>query len=145
MESPVANVLGPEVHRTTSANAGASGTADIPVLDPRAIEEIRAVRVPGKPDLLGRVVQAFLEHTPRHLAHLQAALERQDSRAVADVAHAMKSSSGTLGLARVTRLCWNLEQIARGGILTGTPELLVTLRAECDLASAALAEAVSAP
>jgi HPt (histidine-containing phosphotransfer) domain-containing protein len=135
-----------DIHQIMSAmDTPGAGTTDIPVLDLRAIGEIRAVRVPGKPDLLGRVVKAFLEHTPRYLARLQAALDRQDSQAVAEVAHAMKSSSGTLGLSRVTRLCWILEQLGRSGSLAGIPELLSTLRAECGLAAVALVEVASVP
>ncbi len=101
------------------------------------------MQVPGKPDLLRRVVQAFRAHTPQHLASLQAALEQQDCERFGEVAHAMKSSSATLGIARVTRLCWDLEQVARGGTLRGAPELLVRLQAECDRAGAALTEAAA--
>jgi HPt (histidine-containing phosphotransfer) domain-containing protein len=123
---------------------GPAGEAELPVLDRGTLDEIRRVRVPGKADLLGRMAQAYLAAAPRHLATVQAALEQQDCKGLADGAHAMKSSSGALGIVRVARLCGTLEQSARGGTLDGTPELVSRLRAECARAAEALAEMVPA-
>jgi len=114
----------------------------LPVLDPRALQELRAVQVPGRPDLLGRVVQSFLRVTPGHLDRLQAAIAAQDGAALTQVAHAMKSSSGTLGIARVTWLCWKLEQLGHNGALADAAARLTVLRAECVRAANALTEAV---
>jgi two-component system sensor histidine kinase/response regulator len=83
-----------------------------PVMDPQALENIRALQREGAPDLLTRVVQAFLSETPRSLQDLQEALGQGDLRALQRTTHNLKSSSANLGAVSVANLVKKLEDTA---------------------------------
>jgi two-component system sensor histidine kinase/response regulator len=80
-----------------------------PVMDLQALENIRALQRQGAPDLLTRVMQAYLSDTPKFLENLQQAINQGDIRAVQRVTHSLKSSSANLGAASVARLVRKLE------------------------------------
>ena len=76
---------------------------DAPVIDPVAFERIRRV---GGERLLQQMIASFLEHAP---SRLDAALHTDLSAEAARAAHALKSSAGNLGLARVMLLAEAME------------------------------------
>jgi len=89
-----------------------SGIFAAPVMDPKALENIRALQRAGAPDLLTRVVQAYLSETPRSLEDLQEALGQGDLRALQRTTHNLKSSSANLGAVSVANLVRKLEDTA---------------------------------
>ncbi|OGP71350.1 MAG: hypothetical protein A2Z73_00615 [Deltaproteobacteria bacterium RBG_13_60_28] len=89
-----------------------SGIYAAPVMDPKALENIRALQREGAPDLLTRVVQAYLSETPRSLEDLQEALGQGDLRALQRTTHNLKSSSANLGAVSVANLVKKLEDTA---------------------------------
>jgi HPt (histidine-containing phosphotransfer) domain-containing protein len=76
------------------------------------LENIRALQREGAPDLLTRVVQAYLSETPRSLEDLQEALGQGDLRALQRTTHNLKSSSANLGAVSVANLVKKLEDTA---------------------------------
>jgi two-component system sensor histidine kinase/response regulator len=80
-----------------------------PVMDPQALENIRALQQKGAPDLLTRVMQAYLSDTPKFLENLQQAINQGDIRAVQRMTHNLKSSSANLGAMSVASLVRKLE------------------------------------
>ena len=109
-------------------------------IERRALDAIRALQRPGKPDLLGRVVGLFESEAPASVASLQEALASADLTTVRDTAHALKSSSAYVGAMTLSGRCRELEQAAREGNLPGCVALADALEDDLDAALAALRE-----
>ena len=81
-------------------------------LDASALQRIRALE---NPSLFHRVIQLYLEETPKILQALREAAERSDGAVLRRSAHHLKSSSANLGAIRLAALCRQLENLARQG------------------------------
>jgi signal transduction histidine kinase/CheY-like chemotaxis protein/HPt (histidine-containing phosphotransfer) domain-containing protein len=92
-----------------------------PLLDERALDQIRALQQEDGPSLLGRIIRIYLETAPRQIETLRAAVAAGDARRVRESAHALKSASAALGAQRVADLCRELELMSRQGELVGAP------------------------
>ncbi|MGE3389583.1 MAG: ATP-binding protein [Gammaproteobacteria bacterium] len=80
-----------------------------PVLDHTPLDALRAMQRPGRPDILANVITTYLDATPRLLADMRGHLAANDHAALRAVAHSLKSSSASLGLVRLSRLCADIE------------------------------------
>lgn len=77
-------------------------------------DQARALkRVNGKAQRLTILADMFLQRTPEHLEHLEAALKENDLDTVSFFAHALKGSSGNLSLMRIFDLTAALEMAAK--------------------------------
>jgi CheY-like chemotaxis protein len=83
------------------------------LLDEAPLRALRMLQTPGKPDLVAKVVQIYLEHTPTLLGALSAAMAAQDVPAVRSLAHALKSSSAHIGAGTLTELARDLETLGK--------------------------------
>lgn len=106
------------------------------VIDAKALDAIRAIPTP---DLLGRMIRLYDEHTPRLIAEGRAAIEASDCQRVAVAVHELKSSSGNLGGQRLARLCKECETAARKGDLGATERLWIQIAVEYEAFRTALA------
>jgi len=97
--------------------------ADSP-LDECALAQIRALRRPGQPSVLGKVIGLYLDSAPALLQQLRAAVEAGDGEALRQVAHSLKSSSANLGATQLAACCKELEQRGRDWCLEGVAALL---------------------
>ncbi|MBF0626978.1 MAG: GAF domain-containing protein [Magnetococcales bacterium] len=86
-----------------------TGVPTFPVLDPAALDQIVILAQNSRSDLLGRMVEHYCVQTPALLAELKQALAQQDSEGVRMAAHTLKSSSLTMGAARLAELGRILE------------------------------------
>jgi signal transduction histidine kinase/DNA-binding response OmpR family regulator/HPt (histidine-containing phosphotransfer) domain-containing protein len=82
-------------------------------IDPAALENIRMLQRPGKPDLLAAIVTMYLKTTPDEVAAIGAAIESGDLVAVNRGAHKLKGSSRTVGARRVGDVLAAIEVAAR--------------------------------
>ena len=96
-------------------------------LDQRALDQIRALRRPGAPDLLGKIIGLYLESSAGLLQQARDAVASADPEALRQAAHGLKSSSANLGATRVAALCRELEQRGRERRLEDAAELLRAL------------------
>ena len=64
-------------------------------------------------DEVDRLVDLFLEDTPRLIARLEAAAAEPDYQALRDTAHSLKSSSANLGALRLSAAARRVEAGAR--------------------------------
>ena len=95
------------------------------VLDRSALDRIRAIQRPDRPDLAIRVLQLYLERSP---AQIQAIVDAAtDASRLARAAHDLKGGSGNLGLFQIAELLARIEQLAKRGELDGVPPLLTEL------------------
>jgi CheY-like chemotaxis protein len=83
------------------------------VLNEGAIAQIRALQLPGGPDLLGQVIALYLESSQGLLEQVRAGLAKADARAVAEAAHALKSSSANVGATSLAEIAKQLEMSGR--------------------------------
>ena len=75
-------------------------------------------RVEGNMTLLHRMALLFLQELPGQRAALAQAVASQQNNTVALVAHALKNSSGMLGLHRMQAACAQLEEAASAGAVS---------------------------
>ena len=101
--------------------ASESAVAPAPrgVLDPRPLDQIRALERPGAPSMLGNVIRIYLTTTPQLLTAMRDGMTERNSEAVRQAAHSLKSASANLGATGLAELCRSLEGQARAG---GCPE-----------------------
>jgi HPt (histidine-containing phosphotransfer) domain-containing protein len=84
----------------------------------------------GGEKLVHEMVALFRTQAAERLSALRAGLRNGTAANVERAAHALRSSSGQVGAARMQALCVQLESRAAGGDLTGVPELLASLEGE---------------
>jgi HPt (histidine-containing phosphotransfer) domain-containing protein len=75
-------------------------------------------------------VHTFREDVPSRIDALRVAAASGDPNDLAQAAHAMKSSSGSVGAKRMYALALSLEQSARAGRLDGAEDAIEQLAAE---------------
>ena len=105
--------LEPDGAGSAAAVAGAHGESAL--LDQQTLERIRAMRRPGGPDLLVRVVDLYVSSSNALVDTMLDASRREDAVTVANAAHALKSSSANVGALAFAELCSEVEAAANGG------------------------------
>jgi HPt (histidine-containing phosphotransfer) domain-containing protein len=94
--------------------------SDRPVtLDTSPLDELRAFADDGGPDLLGELIDIFLDDTPPRLKQLNEAAQASDASGVRESAHALKSACAQLGALYLSEICKQLEAMGRAGQLDG--------------------------
>ena len=94
----------------------------------------------ANPSFMRDITGLFREDAVLRIHELRDSVARSDSATLQRAAHALKSSSGNIGAARMHALCEAIESNARQGNLTGIPEMVQQLSAELERALRALAE-----
>ena len=101
-------------------------SAETPLVDPLAIERLRAVAGDQGAGFVAEMAQLFLDEATKSLDELKRDGERGDWKHVTRIAHSLKSSSATLGLMRLSAACKALELDTKGGASTPQSPKLVT-------------------
>lgn len=108
------------------------------VIDPQAIENLRALN-PGDNDVfLREIIGIFLEDTPLRIAELEQSLAAGDQVKFARAAHSIKGSSSNLGAMALRAAAETLEHHARSGGLTGVEPHVAAVKTEYERAATAL-------
>ena len=87
----------------------ADAVLDEAVLDEAVLAPMRSKR----PDLLARIIKAYLAYAPAAIADLAAAGREGDRERLGRHAHSLKSSSANLGANGLSAMCRELEQTAK--------------------------------
>jgi signal transduction histidine kinase/DNA-binding response OmpR family regulator len=111
-------------------------------IDVAALDNIRLLQRPGKPDLLAAIVGMYLKGTPADLAAIAAAIAAGDLSQTGRAAHKLKGSSRTVGALRVGELLALIEAAAQRGTAEPLAGYLAELRAAHAAAIADLARIV---
>jgi HPt (histidine-containing phosphotransfer) domain-containing protein len=90
---------------------------DADVLDMAVIERIRQMQRRGAVDLLPRLRTMFIDSSSSLVDSIEAALGSGDGEGLRRAAHTLKSASGSLGAARLSARCADLEALGRAGRL----------------------------
>jgi signal transduction histidine kinase/CheY-like chemotaxis protein len=99
-------------------------------LDLRVLESLKALRRPGRPDVVEKVLRAFLGSSAELLITMRGAVSRADATALGRAAHNLKSSSANVGALRLSAYCRDLEALGRAETLAKSAEVLAELEAE---------------
>ncbi|MEO5368719.1 MAG: ATP-binding protein [Magnetococcus sp. DMHC-1] len=83
-----------------------------PVLDQVALKRIQELSRKGGNGILDKMIDHFLVQTPELLAELEQALAQDNLEGVRVAAHTLKSSSLTMGAARLAKLARTMEENA---------------------------------
>ena len=87
--------------------------ADFSVIDPQAIESLRALNPGDNDEFLREIVGIFLEDTPQRIAELDQSLVASDLAKFTRAAHSIKGSSANLGAIALRAAAEKLEHESR--------------------------------
>jgi HPt (histidine-containing phosphotransfer) domain-containing protein len=115
--------------------------ADVgPLLDARALENLRALRVQGEPDPFAELVALFIEDTPVRMAQIRQALKRGVAHDLEAAAHSLRGSASNLGAATMAASCGTIMQLARKNELGPVAALVEKIEADFGKVKPALLE-----
>ncbi|MCP3870379.1 MAG: response regulator [Gammaproteobacteria bacterium] len=98
---------------TPSPKQHAEENGKVKQIDEKALDLIRALQRPGRPDILQKVVSLYLGNSPELLQSLKTAIENDEPADVRASAHSLKSSSANLGAKSLAVLFKSLEEMGR--------------------------------
>lgn len=119
-------------------NPAAPRTAESPILDHKALANIRLLQSPGSPDVLSQVIRHYCATAPQLLQTARDALARHDADALLHAAHSLKSASANLGVTTVATLSAQLEAMARENSLACAECVVIEAATACEAAYDAL-------
>ncbi len=103
-------------------------------LDQTVFFNLRKLQQPGTPDIVGTLIDLFLDETPAKLGIVRESVEQGDAPKLTKITHSLKGSSASIGARRMAQVCAELEVLGKSGDLTATPELRLRLDAEFERA-----------
>ncbi len=112
--------------------------ADPLVIDPQAIENLRALNPGDHDEFLREIAGIFLEDTPLRIAELAQSLGAGDAAKFTRAAHSIKGSSANLGAMTLRAVAERLEHQSRKDGLGGVAPLVDEIKSEFARAEAAL-------
>jgi CheY-like chemotaxis protein len=117
-----------------------------PVLDAEQLAEVAAL---GRPGLVERMAQLFLEHSRHPLADADAAVAGGDLAGAENALHALRSSASSLGGKQLAERAGDAEQAARAGDLVAVrrqwPGVSAAHRELCEALRALVARSSTEP
>ncbi len=99
-------------------------TTESPVFNP----EVLVKMVGNQPSVHHRLLKKFIINSQERTDQLLQAIEKQDTKAVRETAHALKSAARTVGAMRLGELCEKLEHAGTSGDCKTCLELEKTLK-----------------
>ncbi len=111
---------------------------DSSVIDPQAIENLRALNPGDNDEFLREIAGIFLEDTPLRIADLDQSAQAADVAKFTRAAHSIKGSSANLGAIALRALAEKLETQVRAEGLANVAGLVVQIKAEFDRTRSAL-------
>jgi CheY-like chemotaxis protein/HPt (histidine-containing phosphotransfer) domain-containing protein len=126
----------------STPSSGAAGGLD--VLDAGALDRLRELDPHNENRLMERVVSAFETSVARLMPQLQDALEASELAGIRHVSHTLKSSSASIGAVKLSKMCSEIEAMARQNQSDGMTERVVLLQAEVEIVRVALQRMLNA-
>lgn len=108
------------------------------VVNIKAIDTIRGLQRPGKPDLLTKVVNVYFDKTPAVIKDMQDGFNNADNAVISACAHSLKSSSAYLGADTLSKKCRLVEAAITAGSHDELEPLIIAIASEYELVHAAL-------
>ncbi|HBB34399.1 MAG TPA: hypothetical protein DDZ80_07620 [Cyanobacteria bacterium UBA8803] len=104
---------------------------DESVLDREVLESLRQIAGDKAESFLREIIDRYLlEDAPQRLQDIRDAVAVGDAGRLRQSAHALRSSSATLGAVTLANLCKDLEMMGCAGIITDAAPLIAQVEAE---------------
>ncbi len=116
-------------------------TSDL--VDWTVTDELAGVFGEDGPEIVRDIIDTYLRETPKLLEGLLQHAQAGDVAGVGDIAHAMKSSSASVGAVRLSEICAGLERSARAESLEDADELLASIKETSEATMNKLGESAS--
>jgi HPt (histidine-containing phosphotransfer) domain-containing protein len=100
----------------------------VSAINPDALDAIRNMQRPDKPDPVAKVIQLFLDRSQEIISELGRAVATGDTNAIQAAAHSLKSSSANVGADAISKYAQKLEQMARDSSLEDVDETFDALQ-----------------
>ena len=100
------------------------------VIDESVLDNYRRIQQPGKPDIIGRLVDIYLGNSPDILREISDAIVNGDMERLWQSAHSLKSSSANLGATTLAALCETAEEMGRNNQADKLPEMIAEIEKE---------------
>lgn len=111
---------------------------DSSVIDPQAIENLRALNPDDNDEFLREIVNIYLEDTPLRIKELEESRAAKDVGKFTRAAHSIKGSSSNLGAIVVRSIAEKIEHDSRNKGIESSDGLLAELKQEYARAEAEL-------
>jgi HPt (histidine-containing phosphotransfer) domain-containing protein len=99
-------------------------------LDTSVLAELRALGEGSEQNFVVELIDLFLHDAPARRAGIARAVEEHDARALVQVSHQFRGSSGNLGAYRLATLCERLEMAGKENRLEDSAALFSALEEE---------------
>ncbi len=99
-------------------------------LDPKVLAELRSLQDGGAPGFLVEIIDIYLRDAEQHVRTLRASLDAKDAPALERAAHTLKGGSGNLGAMGLSKLCGELQGVARAADWAKAAVLVPKIEAE---------------
>jgi len=93
-------------------------------IDRKVLAQLKSL----KAGLLTRVIDLYIESSPKLLLEIDQALAQKDTNSLYKIAHSLKNSSANLGITELTALCRDLEVNGREGNLAAAATLVDNIK-----------------
>jgi HPt (histidine-containing phosphotransfer) domain-containing protein len=107
-------------------------------LDPQALARLQELDPDGSSGVVERVLRAFETSLLRQMAKLVEARDGGDLAAIGQLAHTLKSSSGSVGALTLSAHCAEVERAVRAGETAGLAPQVEQLLADAQAALGAV-------
>ena len=114
----------------TAASPISNGAADDDVIDRQVLDQLSALRINGKPELLARTINLYLVESPKLVHKLKQAAAANNALEIARSAHSLKSCSANVGARMLSRYCSDIEASARRADTDEARKLFPKIEAE---------------
>ncbi len=104
--------------------------AEIKGVNEHALETIKKLQRPGKPNLVCKVINAYLDKSPGLLEEMKNGFSANDAKQVKEAAHSLKSSSAYVGAEIMSESCKQIELAAGNGNLEEVTMLVENISME---------------
>jgi len=116
---------------TTSQSPMGIPLRDSPAcLDGRTLQDLRALRRPGRPDIYVEMLSRYLDSSRQYIEAIREHIAAQNATEVFHTAHALKSSSGMVGARTLLDQIKQLEALGRSGDLSSAPAVFTQVETE---------------
>jgi len=102
----------------------------MPTIDPTVLQELKEMMGEDSSEVLAEVIDSYLNDAPILLQAIHTAVAQEDVAGLERAAHALKSSSATLGAIPLSEFCKELEAMGRVGTIQDGLERASQLEAE---------------
>lgn len=115
VKEPEAGFAGKEIE----VNRQSSITENESLIDMNFLNNIKSLQRPGRPNLLSKVIEDYVDSAPRLIGAIRQGIADKDPTALRSAAHSLKSSSANVGASSLAALCRQIESIGHARATDG--------------------------